>query len=185
VTNGGPRCERCFGTGPRCVCEQLKPIVTRTAFVVVQHLLEVKKVSNTVRVAALCLRSLEVRVWGEPGITPEAVTADLAGDEVWLLAADGGPAPTTAPSRVVVLDGSWSQVRRMAQRSPVLRGLRRVRLDVEHHERSLRDAPPGGVSTLQALAHTVALLEGEAAARPVFDLHRLLLDRTLAARGYV
>jgi DTW domain-containing protein YfiP len=86
---------------------------------------------------------------------------------------------------VVLLDGSWSQVRRMAQRAPPLRRLRRVRLTVERVEPSLRDAPPGGLSTLQALAHAVALLEGATAAAPVFALHQLLVDRTLAARGYV
>jgi DTW domain-containing protein YfiP len=160
-------------------------MTTRTPFVVLQHLLEAKKVSNTVRVAALCLRSLELRTWGAPGVPPEQATADLGGEGVWLLDADGDPPPQTPPTRVVLLDGSWSQVRRMAQRAPALRPLRRVRLSVERAEPSLRDAPAGGLSTLQALAHTVALLEGEVAAAPVFALHQLLVDRTLAARGYV
>ncbi len=185
MTASGPRCERCFGTGPRCICSKLTPIATRTRFVVLQHLLEAKKVSNTVRVAALCLCSLELRTWGAPGVPPEHATADLDGEGVWLLDADGEPPPPLPATRVVLLDGSWSQVRRMAQRAPALRGLRRVKLTVERPQPSLRDAPAGGLSTLQALAHAVALLEGELAAAPVFALHQLLVDRTLAARGYV
>ncbi len=179
----GGRCPRCFGTGPRCVCAQLVPITTRTRFVVLQHLLEAKKVSNTARVAALAMTSLELRTWGER----VDVVSDLVPQGTWLLSPDGQPPPPQeqTPQRVVVLDASWSQARHMVQRSAPLRALTKVRLTPAVVEKSLRDAPPGGLSTLQALAHAVRLLEGEAVAAPVFALHELLVARTLAARGYL
>jgi DTW domain-containing protein len=175
------RCPRCFGAGARCLCAQLTPIATRTRFVVLQHLLEAKKVSNTARVAALAMTSLELRTWGDRA----DVVSDLTPDGTWLLSPDGKPAPLQAPRLVVALDASWSQARHMVQRSLPLRALTKVRLTPASVEKSLRDAPPGGLSTLQALAHTVLLLEGEAAAAPVFALHDLLVNRTLTARGYL
>jgi DTW domain-containing protein YfiP len=85
----------------------------------------------------------------------------------------------------VVLDASWSQARRMVQRLPPLRALPRWSLEVTDPAPSLRRAPRGGLSTLQAIAHAVERLEGEAAARPVHALHQDLVARTLAARGYL
>jgi DTW domain-containing protein len=175
------RCPRCFGTGARCLCAKLSPITTRTRFVVLQHLLEAKKVSNTARVAALAMTSLELRTWGERA----DVVSDLSPEGTWLLSPDGQPAPSAVPRLVVALDASWSQARHMVQRSVPLRALTKVRLEPPSVEKSLRDAPPGGLSTLQALAHTVLLLEGQAAAAPVFALHELLVNRTLSARGYL
>jgi DTW domain-containing protein YfiP len=164
-------------------------IHTRTRFVLVQHVLEVPKVSNTGRLAAEALANLERHVHGAPsdaGHDPGAWLRALEAEGTWLLF-PGGPtgAPAALPARVVVLDASWSQARRMVQRLPALRALPRLSLEVPIPEPSLRRAPEGGLSTLQAIGRCVELLEGAETAAAVLALHRALVDRALAARGYL
>jgi len=167
-------------------------IATRTRVVLVQHVLEVPKRSNTGQAAAEGLANLERHVHGAPpgageapGLEP-AWLAALEAPGTWLLFPGGQTAPPwPAPARLVVLDASWSQARRMVQRLPRLRALPRWSLAVTAPEPSLRQAPPGGLSTLQAIARAVELLEGPEAAEPVHALHRALVARTLAARGYL
>jgi len=98
-------------------------ILTRTRVVILQHVLEQTERSNTGRHAAAVLAALELRVFGARGV-PLRVD-DL--DGAWLLW-PGEPPPDAAtprPSTLVVLDGSWSQARRMMQRVPQLHALRR------------------------------------------------------------
>jgi DTW domain-containing protein YfiP len=39
------------------------------------------------------------------------------------------------------------------------------------------------MSTLEAIAAALALLEGQEVARPLQDIHELMIDRVLACRG--
>jgi DTW domain-containing protein len=175
------RCERCFGGPSSCLCEGLVPVVTRTRFLLLQHVLEVPKVSNTGRIAALGLRSLERVTYAR-----EPTPADLDVPGTWLLFPGGTTqVPEPPPARVVVLDASWSQARHMVQRVPALRALPRFSLEVTAPEPSLRRAPAGGLSTLQAIARCVERLEGASAAAPLQALHDRLVARALAARGYL
>lgn len=161
-------------------------IATRTRFLLVQHVLEVPKRSNTGRVAAEALANLERHLHGAPGEGGQRWLEALAGEGTWLLFPGGEEAvPAPPPARLVVLDASWSQARRMVQRLAPLRALPRWSLPVPAPEPSLRRAPPGGLSTLQAIARAVERLEGAEVAAPVHALHRALVERTLAARGYL
>lgn len=179
------KCPKCFGRGVACLCAQVRPVSTSTRFVVLRHILEVPKQSNTARIAALALTNCELRTYAEPGVSLR--TEDLTLPGTWLLFAEGG-APTFSgprPERLVVLDGSWSQVRHMLQRLEGLRGLPRLSLPPPADRRSLRRSPPGGMSTLEAVARAVELLEGPGAGEPLEVLHRAMLARVLQTRGYV
>lgn len=158
-------------------------IATRTRVVLIQHVLELSQRSNTGRHAAAALSSLEVRVFGAPDAPLRA--DDLGG--AWLLwPGEAPPGPSAPrPSTVVALDGSWSQARRMLQRVPALRGLRRWSLPAPPGRRSLREAPPGGMSTLEAIAEALAVLEGEAVGAALRAVHEALVQKQLAERGYV
>lgn len=181
--SAGEKCPRCLGRGEDCLCARLVPQETRTRFVVLQHLLEVPKRSNTVRLAPLLLPRCEVRRYGDP--EHPLRLDDLEG--AWLLWPGDGPAIPAGPrpSTLVVLDGSWSQARRMSHRLEPLRRLPRLSLDLKGERHSLREAPEGGVSSLEAIAHATALLEDAATARPIFELYNALCARQLSTRGYV
>ena len=158
-------------------------IATATRVVLIQHLLEQTERSNTGRHAAAALSTLELRVFGSREV-PLKVD-DLEG--AWLLW-PGEPEPAAAtprPSTLVVLDGSWSQARKMMQRVPQLHSLRRWSLPAPAGRRSLRASPPGGMSTLEAIAEALAALEGEAVGAQLRAVHEGLVQKQLGERGYV
>lgn len=157
----------------------------RVPVVLLQHVLEPAKVSNTGRFVALSLSNAQLRVFGAQDAP--LVEDDLGTPGTALLFPDDA-APPLAPEdvqRLVVVDASWSQAKRMVQRVPALRRLPRLSLAVTTPEKSLRDAPPGGLSTLQAVARALAWLGDDAAAAALEHAHDALLKRTIAARGYV
>lgn len=158
-------------------------IVTRTRIVLIQHVLELKEPSNTGRHAASALSNLDLRVFGQKGVPLKA--DDL--EEAWLLWPGEPEPPESAPrpSTIVVLDGSWSQSRKMMQRVPELRSLRRWSLPAPAGRRSLRAAPPGGMSSIEAIAEAVARLEGTELGDQVRAVHEALVQKQLDDRGYV
>lgn len=159
------------------------PMRTGTRVVLLQHVLEQAERSNTGRHAAAALASLELRVFGARGVPLEVDDLDGA----WLLW-PGEPPPAAEvprPSTLVVLDGSWSQARRMMQRIPQLHGLRRWSLPAPTGRRSLRASPPGGMSSLEAIAEALAVLEGDEVGARLRAVHEGLVQRQLSARGYV
>lgn len=179
------RCPRCLGAPRFCICDALSIVTAKTNVTLLQHVLEPSKVSNTGRFVPLTLSNADLRVFG-------AKDAPLAADDLGapgtVLLFPDDAAPPLAPvdvRRLVVVDASWSQAKRMVQRVPVLRRLPRLALSVTTPEKSLRDSPPGGLSTLQAVAHALAWLGDDEAAKALHHVHDALLRRTIAARGYV
>ncbi len=156
-------------------------IITRTRIVLIQHVLELSERSNTGRHAAAALDKVELRVFG-------AKDAPLKVDDLqgaWLLW-PGEKEPTEPPpSTLVVLDGSWSQSRKMMQRVPELRSLKRWSLPAAPGRKSLRASPPGGMSSLEAIAEALAVIEGEGIGARVRAIHEALLMKQMSERGYV
>lgn len=174
-------CERCLGRGDACLCARLGSTTSRTGVLVLQHVLEQGKVSNTARFAKLVLSSCELRVWGEAG-APRSLPAL---EDAWLVFPGDTPSkPAGSPKTLVFLDASWSQARRMSQRMPELRALPRLSLAGTEGER-LRAGPEGTLSTLEAIAAALELVgEGEPA-QVLQHTHELLCERQRALRGYV
>ncbi|RKH33275.1 tRNA-uridine aminocarboxypropyltransferase [Corallococcus sicarius] len=174
-----PRCPRCNLALHLCLCAEIPRVETRTRILLLQHVMEVAKRSNTGRVAALALANGELLIHGKQ---PEAFDmAVLSEPGTWLLFPDGPTAPPGAPPprQLVVLDGNWSQARRMTQRLPALRTLPRLVLPPpEPGMLRLRETShPSGMSTLDAIARAVALLEGPEVAAPLERLAALRVQR--------
>jgi DTW domain-containing protein len=178
-------CPLCKSTEFRCYCAQIPSVQTRTKFLILQHILEVPKTSNTGRAAARALVNCELRVYGARTVEVEPGTSLLEGFETEVAVLfPTGPVTAVAPKNVVVLDASWSQARRMLQRIPELQRMRRISLDVPAQRQSLRDAPPSGCSTLEALAYFVETAEDRDKGQALHELHARLVQRNLIARGY-
>jgi DTW domain-containing protein YfiP len=101
-----------------------------------------------------------------------------------------GPAPgpaAPAPERIVVLDGSWSQARRMLQRIPALRALPRLALappaPAPGAPRLRRPTVDGGVSTIEAMALALARLGEPDAAAGLDRLYAAARQRVWRLRG--
>ncbi len=174
-----PRCHRCNLPSHLCLCAEIPQVETRTRVLLLQHLMEAGKKSNTGRVATLALVNSRLLMYGAPAESLDF--AALSEPGTWLLFPDGPTAPPDAPPprQLVVLDGSWSQVRRMTQRLPVLRTLPRLVLPPpEPGLLRLREpSHPSGMSTLDAIARAVAALEGPDVAAPLERLAALRVQR--------
>jgi DTW domain-containing protein YfiP len=157
-----------------CICDLLAPMEVRTKVLVLVHHLEARKTTNTGRLAALTLGA-RFGLWGDPDADPPAIPE---GRVLLLFPAERARTITRADlgATLVVPDGSWRQARKIARRvEAACEGrVERVRVEapgpsgytLRHTERE------GAVSTIEAIAHALAVLEGERGAE--------VRDRTLA-----
>ncbi len=177
------RCPRCLI--PRtCLCARIPTIQSRIHFIFIRHATEGARTSNTARMAHLALSGSELYDHGDPrGPVP---IADLLTPDTWRLDSSGEPwdPSQTLPRQLLVLDGSWPQVRRMLRRLPVLHGMRRFALPPPPPRVRMRLPPPEGMSTLEAVATTLRLLEGDdSAADALLVLYDEMTKLVLAGSG--
>ena len=175
------RCERCLLQRRVCLCADVPTVVTATRVVIVRHHLERWRSSNSGRLAHLALPNSEIIDHGGAG--GFAILPPL--DGAWLVFPEGAPiydAPVPPPRQLVFLDATWSQARRMFRKLSGLRGLPLLRLpDAPMPAARLRESPmPGHVSTIEAIARALRLVEGEAAAAPLEALFAVAVARAAA-----
>ena len=154
-----------------CLCAQIPTIETRTRVVIVRHHLERWRSSNSGRLAHLALPNSVIVDHG--GAEGPAVLPPLEG--AWLVYPEGEPrevAPEPLPRQLVFLDATWSQARRMFRKINALRGMPILRLpEAPMPAARLRESPgEGRVSTIEAIARALRLLEGD---EPAASLERL------------
>ena len=179
---GSERCARCYFPQRTCVCAAIPALRPRTRVVIVRHCSEAHRGSNSGRLAALALAGSSIIDHG--GRLGPTVIPDLAG--AWLLFPEGEPAhaaPVPLPATLVVLDATWSQARKMYRKIDALRGLPILRLpDAPMPEARLRASPgPGRVSTIEAIARALRLLEGDTLAIPLERLFEVAVAHTRAS----
>ena len=181
------RCKRCWIREPFCICSELPSVSTRTEVVVVRHLRESWKSTNTTRIAALALPGLKCMEYGEDSQPARELLSamELEGTALLFPAEPTVPWREAAVRRLVVLDGTWRQTRRMFRKLPLLEAMPRLKLPPKSGRvLRLRAASfEEGRSTLEAIADALELLEGEAVAASLNRLHRLYVERVLRARG--
>ena len=153
-------------------------VTTQTRVVIIRHHLERFRSSNSGRLAHLALPNSEIVEHG--GSFGPARLRDL--DGAWLLFPEGEPvhsAPVPPPKKLIVLDATWSQARRMYRKLDVLRGVPLLRLpDEPMPSARLRESPgPGRVSTIEAIARALRLLEGDRVAAPLEQLFEVAVQR--------
>jgi DTW domain-containing protein YfiP len=177
VPAGDARCPRCLFLD--CLCAEVPTVTTRTRVVIVRHHLERWRTSNTGRLAALALPGATVLDHGAGAVLPpDAVPRDGA----WLVYPEGPPrtvAPEPPPRTLVIIDATWSQTRRMRQRIAALRGLPVLHLPrAEMPAARMRTSPgPGLVSTIEAIARALRLVEGDAPAAALERLFAIAVAR--------
>ena len=179
------RCKTCWLREQVCICGAIETVHTPFAISVIRHHKESFKTTNTARIAELALPACKVIDYGGRGTDFDP--APLLEPGAFLLFPSDEPTtvPPLAVRRLVVLDGTWSQARAMQKKIPGLVGLPKISVAQTHHPAlRLRAMPfPGGLSTLEAIAAAVGLLEGEQKAAKLYDIHDAFVARVLKARG--
>lgn len=166
-----------------CACPVLQPLEVQTQFLVLRHARESPKSTSSVRWAQLVLPGCEVVDYRSRTEAP-ALFVPRPGD--WLLYPDETAVVPAAGAvqRVVVLDGTWRQTRRMLRAIPGLTGLPRLAVPARAAATRLRAAPrTGALSTLEAMAGAVQAVESDALGQALLEIHDRLVERVLRARG--
>lgn len=167
-----------------CVCARVPRVENQTKILVVRHTKEAQKSTNTARLASLALSNMEIVDYGAQGHPFDL--ALLEGEAMWALFPDSvRPLPPGRPRTLVVIDGTWAQVRQMSHRVPRLSTLPRLSLSPpEAPTIRLRRPPhPDGMATIEAIGHALTLLEGAPVGEPLLALHEVYVEAVLRARG--
>jgi len=155
-------CVRCRLPERVCVCARLPQAQAALAITIVRHVGERTRVSNSAHLVALTLPTARIIDYGAQGAPVEAIQIPRT-PGTYLLFPEG-PAREDLASlphpldHLVVLDASWSQVRRMRHRLPALAGMPPLRVAASAQRRRMRAPPKAGlVSTLEAIALALEL----------------------------
>jgi len=178
-----------------CICSELPQIETRNKLCLVMHRDEVRKPTNTGRLAARCLQGSKVWVHGREGEIVDAPWQAKSGQmiERSLLLYPGDDAKPLGPEHVeegpvclVVPDGTWRQAAKMTRRIPWMAALPRVGLPAGGALSSYRlraEPKEGGLATMEAIARAFGAIEGREVENALYEIFRKMTDRTLYSRG--
>ncbi|MEM6989219.1 MAG: tRNA-uridine aminocarboxypropyltransferase [Myxococcota bacterium] len=195
----GGRCEGCGLHLHLCMCSEFPLVEVAAELLVVQHIGERFKPTNTGRLLARMVDGASLTYFGmrEP---PFDTTALARPDVSWHVVFPRDDAPVLDSERLatmrreagserrigfVFLDGTWHQCSRMSRRVPMVKDLPCV---------ALPDGPPSrwgvrtqhdvrGLSTFEAGVRLVSLLEGRATATPLQNVFHEIAARLLFMKG--
>lgn len=185
-------CPACRLHGWLCVCARAPRIATRTPLLLVVHVHDLGRTSNTVRLLTLAVRNATLLTHGEFPAPADPAAHVPAGATPIVLFPGHGAKPLTpelvaslpSPPALVVPDGNWRQASRMVKRISLLAGAVKVALPTRDFAGgALRRNRPGRMSTYEAVVQALGILEGEAVAAPLLDFYRRATDRMLLVRG--
>lgn len=170
-------------------------MATRTSLLLLVHVREYGRQSNTSRLLSLAIRETTLVCHGRLSTPTDPSSYLPAGATPIVLFPGRGAKPLTpelvasltSPPALIVPDGSWSQANSMVKRMPLLANAVKVALPARaftgHAPR--RNRPGGRMSTYEAVTQALAILEGEAIVPPLLDFYRRAVDRMLLVRGHL
>lgn len=180
-------CSRCRLRPALCVCEDAPRLDVSTRLIVIIHSKEWRKSTNTGYLARLATKTGEVRLHGLPhrAVSDAGIDADSASNLV--LYPGRGAEPLTAqflaalprPLTLLVPDGNWMQAKNMMRRVPMFRRARPVRLEgssLDFHPLR-RNVLADRMSTFEAIAHALGILEGQEIEDHLLDFFREVVNR--------
>ncbi len=182
-----PRCPACHLPVALCLCAELPRVAVRTRVIIVMHRREAITSSNTGRLAAAVLEGARLRVRGAVDAGPPEPLPP--GRRLALFPREGarviGPEDATGDVVLLVPDGTWGQARRLVYRDDDLREAEPVALPAVGPTRYAlrRNRREGTVSTLEAIAAALGLIEGPEVEAALIGVLDLFVARSLRARA--
>ncbi len=174
-------CLTCRRPKSVCWCHALRPMQSATRVVFVQHPRESRVPISTCRMAHLSLPNSELHVgMGLKAAPPDAAVLFPSDDAV-----DVG-ALERPPGTLVVVDGTWSNARKVVQRDPVLSALPRVRVNPTRpgNYRIRKEPKEHCLSTIEAVALVLGVFEGEPEKfQPILSVFDRMVDTQLEHVG--
>lgn len=187
------RCEGCGLFKIVCICPHIKELTLATRLTLLIHVKEVRRTSNTGRLADLCLENSQMfirgkkdMVWDEAKILPEGyehrilfpnATRELTPDMAHI---------NGKPLNLIVPDGTWPQAKRIIISEPYLRNVKRVRLPVDKPSSYIlrKSKDPERISTLEAIAAAFGILENADVQEHLEHVFTRMTGNLIKLRGY-
>lgn len=188
-----PRCAGCGLKPEGCACALLPTLALGTRLAVVQHVRELHKPTNTVRLLAKMLPDLPILPFGmrEPAFDPSPLADDvdwhvLFPREDAAVFDDAAVASARAGKLgLVLLDGTWHQCTRMSRRVPRICDLPCMALPAGPASiwtvRTQHEAH--GMSTFEAALRVLELVEGTERTAAMREAFALVTARMLFLKG--
>ncbi len=186
-------CPICYLTRALCICDSIPTLDLNTRVCLVVHVNELKRSSNTGRLALRALLNSEMRVRGEtrePLYLRDLLThryrtflfypsVDAVELDHELVARE------RTPIQLIVPDGTWRQARKVHSRHHELKDVPRVKISTPNTSKFHLRAQhrPEGMATLQAVAHALGVIEGDLVKAQLMKLYHAKVERTLLGRG--
>ncbi|HEY6872381.1 MAG TPA: tRNA-uridine aminocarboxypropyltransferase [Geobacteraceae bacterium] len=187
------RCHQCRLHTRLCICSAIPRLDLATRLVLVMHRREWTKPTATGPLALAVLANSELRLQGCREQPLDFRDLDTVGRRTMLLyPGEGVPvlsrtflAGDPRPVNLVVPDGNWRQAARMGRRLPGLEHAEMVRLPVgaKTDWGVRRECHPEGLATFEAIARALGIVESSEAQERMEEIFRLMVARTLQARG--
>ena len=187
------RCPRCRINVKHCFCFAIKPMTIQTTISLIVHVRELKLTSNTAQFIKEMLPNnshFDVRghVEGPLDIAPIVARPGRAlflyPNDTAVELNDEFRLHHPGPYHLIVPDGNWHQARKVHQREPLLKDIQTVKLPAGiTGEYGLRKAPnPSWVSTYEAVAHALGVLESEKLRDELMVFFRIFVKSVLHSR---
>lgn len=188
------RCQRCLLPQKQCLCATLQPSAARSRFCLVMFDTEPMKPSNTGRLIADILPDTAAFQWSRT--EPPQALLDLVADPhyqpmvVFPAAYAGGERqvitapPSGKPPLFIMLDGTWTEARKMFRKSPYLDGLPVISVDLSRVSAyRLREAQvEGQYCTAEVAIALLDLAADQHAAQALGDHFSCFRTRYLAGK---
>ena len=188
-----PRCENCGLYENICICDFITQTTLDTRLTLLIHSKEIRKVTNTGRLAHLCLDNSALFIRGRKDIrwTEEEILP--AGYEHRILfptAREELKADTKVidgkPLNLIVPDGTWGQAKKMVTAVPFLQNIKRIKLPrvPSNHHYVRKSLTEGGISTLEAIARAFGILENSEIQEQLEKVLFEMTEKFNRIRGY-
>jgi DTW domain-containing protein len=180
------RCLRCRRPRRACYCRHLRPVESAVRTCILQHPREGKTAIGTARMAHLSLPNSELHQGITFGDHPRVRALAAEEGTALLFPGEGAQDPAALqgrpPRAVIVVDGTWSQARKVLRLNPFLEALPRLAFTPERPSNYRIRAEPSAecVSTIEAVVHLLGALEGAPGRfRPILDAFDRMVDLQL------
>ena len=174
-----------------CFCSEIPRIETRTRVSLLIHAKELKRTTNTGRLATLALTNsaLFVRGLRDQDLDAKALADTTDYEPVLFFPSDDAVelSPSMRPLHLIVPDGNWRQASKVHTRYPEFANLRRVKISAVNTATHFlrKETTPEGMATLQAIAEALGIVESGEARDQLMNVYNLKLMRTMKARGVI
>lgn len=182
-------CIHCQYPQSACLCAAIKPMLTKTGVIVMQHPSEVDHAKNTVRLMQLVMPSIKVVV-GETADDFKSLKQYLAcqAKPVYLVyPGDNSQTVTQAMAAsdaiIILLDGTWRKAYKILQSNPWLLDYPALHLEVEYASNYIirKAKRPDSLSTLEATALLLSSLDDTLDTTPLFAAFDAMVQHRLSA----